>query len=158
MTLDRPPSSYVNKCNPSSNNELSSAEKGILDNSNQLPVVPLAAMTRVVINLSLTKTPPLPVQGSFIPLFGPPSTSALEEKKLQPAISEVPSMPPPKLSVRNIRKRMNLVLWFNAYRRFFAYYVTLNGIGLVSAALGTVPICKEPPGPLARATYSQRPL
>jgi len=65
--------------------------------------------------------------------FAPPTTSALE-KKLQPAISEMPPTPLPELLVGNIRKRTKL-LWFNVYRRFFTFCGTLNGIGLVLAAL-----------------------
>jgi hypothetical protein len=133
---------------PSSNDRLDDAEKGILDNSNQLPVVPPAAMTRQVVNLPLTRPTLSPVQGGLAPSLASSTAPALEEKKPQAAISEKPSAPPPKPPVRNTRKRIKFALWFNVYRRFFTFCVTLNGIGILLAALGKFPYARNHLGAL----------
>ncbi len=57
-------------------------------------------------------------------------------------------MAPPKFPLHHIRKRTKFVLWFNVYRRFFTFCVTLNGIGLVLAVLNKFPYAKNHLGSL----------
>ena len=121
---------------PGNDNQLDDVEKGILDNSNQLPIVPPAALTREAINLPLTKATTPPVQAGLTPhLASAPTTTLTPEEKPRSAISEKPPVLPPKPPVRDTRKRTKFVLWFNAYRRFFTFCVTLNGVGILLAAL-----------------------
>jgi len=143
-------SSFIDKSlskQPSSDRQLDDAEKGIFDNSNQLPIVPPAAMTKGFTNLPLTKATPAFVQGAFTPPLASTTTLGADEK-LQPAISEKPSVPPPKPPVRHTRKRTKFELWFNVYRRFFVFCVTLNGIGILLAALDKFPYAENHLGAL----------
>lgn len=132
---------------PTSDSQLDDAEKGILDNSNQLPIVPPAAMTREAINLPLTNVIQASVQGSITPPLASITTLGRDEKP-QPAISEKPSAPSPKPPVQSIRRRTKFALWFNTYRRFFVFCVTFNGIGLVLAALDKFPYARNHLGAL----------
>lgn len=56
--------------------------------------------------------------------------------------------PLPKLPPPHIRKRTKFVLWFNVYRRFFTFCVTLNGICLVLAVLDKFPYAMDHLGSL----------
>lgn len=56
--------------------------------------------------------------------------------------------PLPKLPPLDIRKRTKFVLWFNVYRRFFTFCVTLNGICLVLAVLDKFPYARDHLGSL----------
>lgn len=132
---------------PSSDRQLDDAEKGILDNSDQLPIVPPAAVIKGFTNPPLTNATPAPVQGGFRPLPASSTTLSPDEKP-QPAISEKPSGPPPKPPARKTRKRTKFELWFNVYRRFFVFCVTLNGIGILCAALDRFPYAKNHLGAL----------
>lgn len=130
-----------------SDGQLDDAEKGILDNSNQLPVIPPAAVTREPTNTPLTKDTSIPIQGGLPPRLSSATTLALDEKP-QPAISEKPSVPSPKPPVRKTQKRTKFVLWFNVYRQFFTFCVTLNGIGILLAALNKFPYARNHLGAL----------
>ena len=132
---------------PISDSQLDDAEKGIHDNSSQLPIIPPAAMTREVINLPLTRATQTSVQGSITPLHASTTTLGRDEKP-QPATSEKPSIPSPKLPVQPTRRRTKFALWFNTYRRFFVFCVTFNGIGLVLAALDKFPYARNHLGAL----------
>lgn len=143
-------SSFIEKSlskQPSSDRQLDDAEKGILDNSNQLPIVPPAAMTKGFTDLPLTNATTAPVQGGLTPPLASTTTLGPNEKP-QPAISEKPSGPPPKPPVRKTRKRTKFELWFNVYRRFFVFCVTLNGIGILLAALDKFPYARNHLGAL----------
>jgi len=143
-------SSFIDKSfskQPTSDAQLDDAEKGILDNSNQLPIVPPAAMTREAINLPLTRATPTLVQGYLTPPLASSTTLGRDEKP-QSAISEKQHVPPPKTPVRHTRKRTKFALWFNVYRRFFTFCVTLNGIGIVCAALDKFPYARNHLGAL----------
>ena len=132
---------------PTSDDQLDDAEKGILDNSNQLPIVPPAVMTREVINLPLTKATQTLVQGSIISPLASTTTLGRDEKP-QSAISEKPSVPSPKPPVQHTRRRTKFALWFNTYRRFFVFCVTFNGIGIILAALDKFPYARNHLGAL----------
>lgn len=56
--------------------------------------------------------------------------------------------PPRLLPPHHIRKRTKFVLWFNVYRRFFTFCVTLNGISLVLAVLNKFPYARDHLGSL----------
>jgi hypothetical protein len=142
-------SSFVDKSlfkKPTSSSQLDDAEKGILDNSNQLPIIPPTALTREALSLPLTKATPSPTQGVLTPHLTSATTLAQEEKP-QPATSEKPSSPP-RPPARNTRKRTKFALWFNPYRQFFTFCVTLNGIGIVLAAVDKFPYARNHLGAL----------
>lgn len=132
---------------PASDSKLDDAEKGVLDRSDQLPIVPPAVVTREVINFQLTKATSTPSQGSLTPALASTTTLGRDEKP-HSAISEKPSVPSPKLPVRHTRRRTKFSLWFNTYRRFFVFCVTLNGIGIVLAAVDRFPYARNHLGAL----------
>jgi len=143
-------SSFIDK-SPSrqltSDRQLDDAEKGILDNSNQLPIIPPTAMTRGFTNVPLMKATPILGQGYFTPPLESTTTLAADDKP-QPSISEKPPAQLPKPPVRKTRKRTKFELWFNVYRRFFTFCVTLNGIGILMAALDKFPYARNHLGAL----------
>jgi len=132
---------------PASNGQLDDVEKGVLDRSDQLPIFPSAVMTREVINFPLTKTTSTPTRGGTTPALSSTTTLGRDEKP-QPAISEKPSVQSPKPPARHTRQRTKFALWFNAYRRFFVFCVTFNGIGIVLAALDKFPYARNHLGAL----------
>jgi hypothetical protein len=144
------PSRFIDKSlstQHASNDQLDDAEKGILDTSGQLPIFPPAVMTREVTNFPLMKATSTSAQGGFIPALSSTTTLGRDEKP-QAAISEKPSVPSPKPPVRHTRRRTKFRLWFNTYRRFFVFCVTLNGVGIVLAALDKFPYARNHLGAL----------
>ncbi|KAG7090478.1 hypothetical protein E1B28_009592 [Marasmius oreades] len=99
--------------------EVDNAEKGVNTPSEHAPV----QLTR----LSVSITP-----GS-----GPVIIKSEHEKTNLKELAIKQSAPKPSQSKRKASRWIQFSLWYNTYRKFFTFVVSLNIVGLVLAAIGT---------------------
>lgn len=146
---------YQESRNGNRSEDIDDAEKGLYDNTKDLPILPpLAHVDKAeVVHVEVLRSPLSPLSpvhegitpSSSVPVLTlsrpavgeSPSSSSLESKNTKPA------PPKPKIS-RWILFR----LWFNTYRKFFTFVTLLNLAGLIMTALGRFPYAENHIGAL----------
>jgi hypothetical protein len=153
-TSSKVPESHIYSA--TSHDSLSDAEQGIYYSPEAIPVTPLPfvflGQQRQLSNESGFGTP---IHQGITPLSSVPELSlSFPTNKTRPAnaskLATVVAAPPPsstdstekKAAVIAVQKKRKVSrwtlfqLWFNTYRKFFVFVTTLNGVGIVLAALG----------------------
>lgn len=138
----------------SSLDSLDDAEKGMYDSSVELrappPFVYMAQKRDNYLDTNLS--PASPVHEGITPLSSvpelslswPPTSKATNADVLETTVKKPAPVPPkPKIS-----RWILAELWFNTYRRFFTFVVSLNLIGIIVAALGRFPYAENHMGAL----------
>ncbi|SPO02046.1 related to non-ribosomal peptide synthetase [Cephalotrichum gorgonifer] len=129
------------------------AEKGMVDTSRNLPVIPhLAKVDRksYVEHIETVLSPVSPIHNGLTPfsnvpqldLSWPQGWKVRNDPPSGPA-GKKPSAPKPKIG-----KWILFNLWFNTYRKFFTFVTLLNLAGIIMAALGRFPYAENHLGAL----------
>jgi hypothetical protein len=133
------------------------AEKGLYDNSQNLPVIPpFAHLDRKrplhieTLHIENVLFPTSPIHEGLTPfssvpvlsLSWPAGWSGPDDSVPKPA-EKKPARPKPKIS-----RWILFQLWFNTYRKFFTFVTLLNLTGIILAALGRFPYAENHLGAL----------
>lgn len=126
------------------------AEKGMYDNSQDMPVLPQAP-TQVYMDrklpsrISTLQSPFSPIHEGITPQSSVPVLSLSWAKGWQapdaPVAKSIPTdsageVKKPASPKRQVSRWILFQLWFNTYRKFFTFVVILNIVGIILAALG----------------------
>jgi hypothetical protein len=123
-----------------SQDSLDDAEKGTYDSTLELIAPPPFIYTSEgrPKHIGTLLSPVSPVHEGITPCTSVPKLSLLQSEKVTASHIEVveTKVKNPALSKPKISRWILFELWYNTYRRFFTFVVTLNIIGMILAALG----------------------
>lgn len=146
--------------------DLDDAEKGLYDNTESLPVIPppvynddKKAPLHIETSWAIERvwSPMSPVHEGLTPFSSVPRLSLtwpngckVPEKIPPPESDPAKKAPPakPKPQKPKVSRWILFQLWFNTYRKFFTFVVSLNIVGIVLAALGRFPYAENHLGAL----------
>lgn len=134
-----------------SRHDYDDAEKGMYDNTSNLPVIPRLARTSkgVSIHIDPFLFPVSSVHEGLTPFSSVPELSLSWPEGFKAPDEKTPKAetkpPPPK---PRVGKWILFKLWFNTYRKFFTFVTLLNLAGIIMAALNRFPYAENHLGAL----------
>ncbi|KEZ43969.1 hypothetical protein SAPIO_CDS4179 [Scedosporium apiospermum] len=123
------------------------AEKGLYEKTNGVPVRPTSARSdkKKSLHIDTNQWPLSPIHEGITPFTSVPELSLSWPRgfKAPEEPAKKPARPKPKIS-----RWIRFNLWFNTYRKFFTFVVSLNLTGIILASLGRFPYAEDHLGAL----------